>query len=141
MAPPGPPKSGGCSSYQRLSKFAPSKSGPILNPGLRGNVQKTRQKGICDKNPPKTPQKWCFLGIFWAFFGFFRVFGALFWHFWPKKAIFGVFFTPSPGTIPHKTPPPLTLSCLTPRRTQECKRPPKTPTIVYVYRTRTTSVL
>ncbi len=35
--PPSPPGGeGGCSSYQRLSKFADPFCGPILKPGLRG---------------------------------------------------------------------------------------------------------
>ena len=67
-------------------------------------------------------------GHFLAFFGIFRDFGALFsrksgknghfWaflgHFWAKNGHFWAIFGPF-SSIPLKTPPPYTLSCLTPR--------------------------
>ena len=58
--PPGRGGWGGCSSYQRLSKFAGSFPDPILNPGLRGNRKKTCQGWICEKNTKKGSKNRCF---------------------------------------------------------------------------------
>ncbi len=94
----GPPREGGCSSYQRLSKFAGISGPPILKPGLRGLEKKTRQRRICDKTPQKgvkNASHFVIFGHFWGFFGHFWPFLAIFGHFWP-------FLTPP--AFPLKTP-------------------------------------
>ena len=60
LTPPGRGGWGGCSSYQRLSKFAGSFPDPILNPGLRGNRKKTCQGWICEKKVKKGSKNRCF---------------------------------------------------------------------------------
>ena len=82
----GPPGGWGCSSYQRLSKFAGIWGTPILKSGLRGTAKKTPQRRVCDKTPQKRVKNACILGFFGHFWGFFG-------HFWPFLAIFGHFWT------------------------------------------------
>ena len=52
---PGPRE--GCSSYQRLSKFARIARPPILKPGLRGFDKKTKTKRRSDVLVKNTPKK------------------------------------------------------------------------------------
>ena len=58
--PPGRGGRGGCSSYQRLSKFAGSFPDPILNPGLRGNRKKTFPGSNCDFSVENGVKNACF---------------------------------------------------------------------------------
>ncbi len=81
-----PPGGWGCSSYQRLSKFAGIWGTPILKSGLRGTAKKTPQRRVCDETPQKRVKNACILGFFGHFWGFFG-------HFWPFLAIFGHFWT------------------------------------------------
>ena len=95
---------------------------------------------------PKNGQKMVNFGHFLAFFGIFRDFGALFsrksgknghfWaflgHFWAKNGHFWAIFGPN-SSIPLKTPPPYTLSCLTPRKHKKKNTQKNTPTRVFVY--------
>ena len=63
---------GGCSSYQRLSKFAEMKRDPILKPGLRGNPQKSATTCILrflTQKRVKKPLILAFFGHFWPFLG------------------------------------------------------------------------
>jgi len=93
-----PPPRGGCSSYQRLSKFAGISGPPILKPGLRGLEKKTRQRRICDKMTQKgvkNASHFVIFGHFWGFFGHFWPFLAIFGHFWP----FLTPPTPHPKTV------------------------------------------
>jgi len=104
--PRGGPGRGGCSSYQRLSKFAGLFRAPILNPGLRGTLKKRKTKCVWDLDPPKHPKKRGILGRKWpilTIFGGFLAKNGIFGHFWsfwdPPRT------PPSPPPPPHPDPP------------------------------------
>jgi hypothetical protein len=96
--PGGVPGRGGCSSYQRLSKFAGLFRAPILNPGLRGTLKKRKTKCVWDLDPPKHPKKRGILGRKWPIL---TIFGG----FLPKNGIFGHFWSILGPPRPPPDPP------------------------------------
>ena len=91
---------GGCSSYQRLSKFAEMKRDPILKPGLRGNSQKSPTTCVLRFLTQKRVKKPLILGFFCHFWGFFGVLG--------QKSLFLGQKRGSRPTISSQILPPLT---------------------------------